>query len=188
MATTAATTASAATATAAATPSLAPTAHPSPPDRPFTCLFTFASCTQTFSSKNEWKRHINHIHLQLWYWRCDFPSCANRKAFFNRKDLFGQHLKRMHSPPNSSEIQERCKKERRKPPDKSKCGFCSRVFEGAGGWESCVDHVGEHYTSGSRGADWKVDEGFVEWALKEGVVQKGEGGVLMQDPRVFPQD
>lgn len=155
-------------------------------DRPFTCLFTFASCTQTFSSKNEWKRHINHIHLQLWYWRCDYATCANRKAFFNRKDLFGQHLKRMHAPSNSNEIQERCKKERRKPPEKSTCGFCDRVFEGPGGWEACVDHIGEHYTNGAKGSDWKDDKDFVDWAVKEGVVQKGEGGALVQDPRAFP--
>ncbi|KAI5779988.1 hypothetical protein EDC01DRAFT_280773, partial [Geopyxis carbonaria] len=152
-------------------------------ERPFQCLFSFAGCNQTFGSKNEWKRHINHIHLQLWFWRCDFPSCANRKAFFNRKDLFGQHLKRMHgpSPPSSTastpnppddmtEIQERCKKERRKPPEKSICGFCKKVFEGAGSWEAHVDHVGEHYTQGMKFKQWDQDKGFVDWAYREGIV------------------
>ncbi|KAI5808292.1 hypothetical protein BZA77DRAFT_366360 [Pyronema omphalodes] len=164
------------------------TTIPTTDSRPFTCLFGFASCSQTFSSKNEWKRHINHIHLQLYYWRCDFPGCANRKAYFNRKDLFGQHLKRMHAPANSGEIQERCKKERRKPPERSVCGFCSRVFEGQGGWEACVDHVGEHYTNGATGRDWKTDEGFVDWAVREGVVMKGEGGQLAAETRVVPID
>jgi hypothetical protein len=162
------------------------TTIPTTDSRPFTCLFGFASCSQTFSSKNEWKRHINHIHLQLYYWRCDFPGCANRKAYFNRKDLFGQHLKRMHAPANSGEIQERCKKERRKPPERSVCGFCSRVFEGQGGWEACVDHVGEHYTNGATGREWKTDDGFVDWAVREGVVMKGEGGQLAAETRVVP--
>jgi hypothetical protein len=71
--------------------------------RPFHCDFTFAGCQQTFASKNEWKQHINSQHTQPYYWRCDFPSCIDRKtATSNRKDLFGQHLKRMHGPKSTT--------------------------------------------------------------------------------------
>jgi hypothetical protein len=66
--------------------------------RPFTCTFHFSGCEQTFGSKNEWKRHVFSQHLQLHYWRCDHLDCGGRSAIFNRKDLFGQHLKRMHGP------------------------------------------------------------------------------------------
>ncbi|SPQ22133.1 5d4d9216-3e99-4ee8-a50d-24945fa4501d [Thermothielavioides terrestris] len=92
--------------------------------RPFNCVFDFAGCEATFSSKNEWKRHVNTQHLLLNYWVCTEGTCANARpqtspsspspypsspahkdgaapptgAIFNRKDLFTQHLKRMHAP------------------------------------------------------------------------------------------
>jgi hypothetical protein len=67
--------------------------------RPFYCTFRFAGCRDTFPSKNEWKRHVYAQHMQLYYWLCDLPECKDRKvSVFNRKDLFGQHLKRMHCP------------------------------------------------------------------------------------------
>lgn len=86
-----------------------------------------------------------------------------------------------------ADIQERCKKERRKPPDASTCGFCKKTFEGQGSWETLVDHVGDHYAQGTKWEDWKSDEGFEEWALREGVVRKGKDGRYTQDERgLFP--
>lgn len=87
--------------------------------RSFNCVFDFAGCTSTFPSKNEWKRHVATQHLLLHYWVCTEGTCANAQprpespsssspsspathpngAIFNRKDLFTQHLKRMHAPP-----------------------------------------------------------------------------------------
>jgi hypothetical protein len=87
--------------------------------RPFPCAFSFAGCTSTFGSKNEWKRHIASQHLCLTYYRCS--SCPQQQQQgtqqpgsgaasdgtggagskgneFNRKDLFTQHLRRMHAP------------------------------------------------------------------------------------------
>ena len=67
--------------------------------RPFICTFSFANCMQTFATKNEWKRHVSSQHIQSKVWKCDIGTCIDRKAAtFNRKDLFGQHLKRMHAP------------------------------------------------------------------------------------------
>ncbi|KAK4122322.1 hypothetical protein N657DRAFT_672891 [Parathielavia appendiculata] len=84
--------------------------------RPFNCVFDFAGCESTFASKNEWKRHVATQHLLLFYWACPEGACANthrhgpcassafrgpnnpRGSIFNRKDLFTQHLKRMHAP------------------------------------------------------------------------------------------
>ncbi|KAL1837971.1 hypothetical protein VTJ49DRAFT_3179 [Mycothermus thermophilus] len=93
--------------------------------RSFNCVFHFAGCEATFSSKNEWKRHVMTQHLLLYYWVCTEGACANPQpvttntpsspsssssrtpgplqnapngSIFNRKDLFTQHLKRMHAP------------------------------------------------------------------------------------------
>ncbi|KAL0632065.1 hypothetical protein Q9L58_009049 [Maublancomyces gigas] len=164
--------------------------------RPFLCTFYFANCAQTFGSKNEWKRHVFSQHLQLYYWRCDHVDCAARKAFFNRKDLFGQHLKRMHGPGASTaknspqmkdwlgqeipRIQERCRKVRRSPPDWSKCGYCSKEFKGEGSWDLRMEHVGKHYEKNNyKSIDpkaWVMDEGLVEWAIGVGIVEKMECG------------
>ncbi|KAK4156256.1 zinc finger protein ZIC 5 [Chaetomidium leptoderma] len=82
--------------------------------RPFNCVFDFAGCASTFASKNEWKRHVSTQHLLLHYWVCTEGTCAKAAddshsrggggaaapngAIFNRKDLFTQHLQRMHAP------------------------------------------------------------------------------------------
>ena len=78
--------------------------------RPFPCPLAAYNCTSAFGSKNEWKRHISSQHLRLGFWRCDLCSdghATDRPNDFNRKDLFTQHLRRMHGsslrpPPASS--------------------------------------------------------------------------------------
>ena len=90
--------------------------------RRFTCSFAHYGCKSTFANKNEWKRHVSSQHLQLGFYRCDLPPCNALSPSpshghgthshvktrdqeehpvyndFNRKDLFTQHLRRMHSP------------------------------------------------------------------------------------------
>lgn len=63
------------------------------------CPLAAFGCTSSFISKNEWKRHINTQHLRLEAWLCDQCPKRDNKREFNRKDLFIQHLKRMHPPP-----------------------------------------------------------------------------------------
>ncbi|KAK4150856.1 hypothetical protein C8A00DRAFT_17660 [Chaetomidium leptoderma] len=90
------------------------------PVRPFSCVFDFAGCGGTFASKNEWKRHVASQHLLLNYWRCPEDACAPpagspssthhthtsqpNGAIFNRKDLFTQHLRRMHAPKETKDL------------------------------------------------------------------------------------
>jgi hypothetical protein len=74
-----------------------------PTCRPFPCCFAQYNCHASFTSKNEWKRHISTKHIQLGFWRCDMcePSAGVECPVyndFNRKDLFTQHLRRMHAP------------------------------------------------------------------------------------------
>lgn len=146
--------------------------------RPFPCTFAQYNCAAAFTSKNEWKRHISTKHIQLGFWRCDMcpPSPGiDQPVFndFNRKDLFTQHLRRMHGgippstpgkdpqtpgseqPPSTpqpsltedqiQEIQKRCYKQLRDPPPISNCVFCTRVFQGPNSWEERLEHVGGHF-------------------------------------------
>jgi len=73
------------------------------------CPLATYGCTSSFISKNEWKRHINTQHLRLEAWLCDQCPKRDNKREFNRKDLFIQHLKRMHPSPcpaHSSKVQQ----------------------------------------------------------------------------------
>ncbi|KAL8734002.1 MAG: hypothetical protein Q9166_001763 [cf. Caloplaca sp. 2 TL-2023] len=131
--------------------------------RPFTCSFRRYGCESTFGSKNEWKRHVSSIHLCLGIYRCDVgaftaphagPRPRNNPLSFhsqsqhqgqgdcgyksNRKDLFTQHLQRMHKPSASASraekehfdnslegIRRRCWIALRDSPTKSMCGYCA---------------------------------------------------------------
>lgn len=134
--------------------------------RPFTCSFRRYGCPSTFGSKNEWKRHVSSQHLRLGIYRCDMDKCIpqvpklspRRKSSssssadagstgkvgghndFNRKDLFTQHVRRMHGPALSAledgreasdqlleAIQKRCWIPLRETPPQSMCGICPHI-------------------------------------------------------------
>lgn len=167
--------------------------------RPFPCAFSFAGCMSTFGSKNEWKRHIASQHLCLQYYRCS--SCPQNSADgkgneFNRKDLFTQHLRRMHAPfaikkaipkgdgklqgewdGHVKEMQASCLVTRRQPPQRSACPKpdCQSVFEGPGSWDEWTEHVGRHMEKGEA-QRLEVDRLLAKWALDEGIIERrGDG-------------
>lgn len=167
--------------------------------RPFPCAFSFAGCTSTFGSKNEWKRHISSQHLCLQYYRCS--SCPQSSADgkgneFNRKDLFTQHLRRMHAPfaikkalskgdtklqaewdTHVKEMQTTCLVTRRQPPQRSACPKpdCQSVFEGPGSWDEWTEHVGRHMEKGEAHR-MGVDQLLAKWALDECIIEDhGDG-------------
>ncbi|KXJ90784.1 hypothetical protein Micbo1qcDRAFT_135059 [Microdochium bolleyi] len=199
--------------------------------RPFPCAFAFAGCPSTFGSKNEWKRHIASQHLCLTYYRCtaclpqgnisssggnsngtamsESPGGAGSKGGnninsneFNRKDLFTQHLRRMHAPfaikkslttrsdsdytrllleweAHVKEMQASCLVVRRRPPQRSACPNpgCGSVFEGVSAWDEWTEHVGRHMEKGeAAGGRMGADGLLAEWALLEGVIERVEGG------------
>ncbi|MCJ1421412.1 hypothetical protein MMC32_007775 [Xylographa parallela] len=178
--------------------------------RPFTCTFRLYGCPATFGSKNEWKRHVSSQHLRLGIWRCDLGSCLPPSPHhgeaedlqpiyneFNRKDLFTQHLRRMHSPPTSCSQHEkdqfaatleaactRCLIDIRSPPPCSSCGYCpagqqGTVFEGLGLWEARMEHVGRHLESGhGEEKQWVEDTVLRDWMIAEGLVERVGGGQL----------
>lgn len=167
--------------------------------RPFPCAFAFAGCTSTFGSKNEWKRHIASQHLCLQYYRCS--SCPQSTVEgkgneFNRKDLFTQHLRRMHAPfaikksltkgdsklqvdweTHVKEMQQSCLVTRRKPPQRSSCPKpdCASVFEGPTSWDEWTEHVGRHMEKGEAGR-LGVDRLLAKWALEEGIIERRDDG------------
>lgn len=131
---------------------------------------------------------------------------------FNRKDLFTQHHRRMHKPesgpgsgtsPTAStggennkdwrafedsleDVRSRCWHERRKPPQRSTCGFCGRVFEGEGSWNERMEHVGGHFSRDIPEAckEEREDEDLTHWALQENIVKELGNGrhVLVDQP------
>ncbi|KAF5021862.1 hypothetical protein F66182_6089 [Fusarium sp. NRRL 66182] len=167
--------------------------------RPFPCAFSFAGCTSTFGSKNEWKRHIASQHLCLQYYRCS--SCPQSTAEgkgneFNRKDLFTQHLRRMHAPfqikraiakgdsklqsewdTHVKDMQQSCLVQRRLPPQRSACPKqgCQSIFEGPSSWDEWTEHVGRHMEKGE-GGRLGVDSLLAQWALDEGIIERKADG------------
>nr|POF26104.1 hypothetical protein CFP56_22252 [Quercus suber] len=137
--------------------------------RAFPCPFAQYGCQSTFGSKNEWKRHTSTQHMRFGFWRCDQCLETERKPNdFNRKDLFVQHVRRMHlepapaadtiktksrrfSPASShrdktddellNRIASSCYRRLRSPPPQSGCPFCSIVFSS---WDERMEHVGRH--------------------------------------------
>jgi hypothetical protein len=64
----------------------------------FTCPLSPYGCESHFWSKNEWKRHVITKHLKLGYYLCELCPEDNVRAKYQnpRKDLFTQHVWRMH--------------------------------------------------------------------------------------------
>jgi hypothetical protein len=175
--------------------------------RPFICSFSHYGCESRFSSKNEWKRHVSSQHLQLGFYRCDSGPCdpnfqshtgGNRTYNdFNRKDLFTQHHRRMHTPwtpankPPSKkvnddfeesleDVRQRCWRERRQAPKRSRCIFCPVQFDGESAWEERMEHIGKHFEKAEREkkdlGEGGEDPELRIWALAQGIVFKGEDG------------
>jgi len=175
--------------------------------RPYKCVFNFAGCESTFSSKNEWKRHVSTQHILLHYWICQEGQCSQvgnatshsgqplpKGAIFNRKDLYTQHMRRMHMPVGFAwakkqlrgqdielrkgwedslrHYQERAIRARCKLPEHLICPAdgCLAEFRGEDAWNSRMEHVARHLDAASQGRELNVefggpnDEMLVRWA------------------------
>ncbi|KAH3905768.1 hypothetical protein HBI56_211050 [Parastagonospora nodorum] len=178
---------------------------PDTDDRRFPCPLAPYGCDSTFSSKNEWKRHVSTQHIKLFYWRCDLcaptTDAKNDQNLyfndFNRKDLYTQHIRRMHAAPKGSvshsekdfpvteenlqEHQSRCFTTLRQAPQHSCCLFCDKTFEGPASWEERMEHVGRHLEKDNKGTvgvqAWNPDSELERYLLDEGLIVRGEGEV-----------
>ncbi|KAI3401314.1 hypothetical protein diail_11397 [Diaporthe ilicicola] len=88
----------------------------------------------------------------------NFTSCQERQLderTFYRKDHLRQHLKLVH---NTKYLNWSMDPWKVATPDiKSRCGFCGLTL---GSWGLRVDHLAEHFKTGSDMKDWKGDWGF----------------------------
>lgn len=143
----------------------------------YPCPFLPYGCPASFSSKNEWKRHLNTQHLSLSTYRCDLcipKPCSSSTPLqsndFNRKDLFIQHLRRMHcenssdststisniktaryncitipnTPASLAEQADRCHIPPPSPPASTQCIFCDSTFPGPQSWIQRTEHISRH--------------------------------------------
>jgi hypothetical protein len=178
-------------------------------ERPFPCPLAAYGCDSTFSSKNEWKRHVSTQHIKLFYWRCDLCTptvdAKNEQNLyfndFNRKDLYTQHIRRMHAAPKGShshsekefpvneenlqEHQTRCFTTLRKAPQHSCCLFCDKTFEGPSSWEERMEHVGRHLEKDKKGnlnvKSWNPDSDLEHYLLDEGLIVRQNGAWKIGD-------
>ncbi|KAI1348892.1 hypothetical protein F5Y01DRAFT_195819 [Xylaria sp. FL0043] len=201
--------------------------------RPFTCIFEFAGCRSTFASKNEWKRHCASQHIVLQYWVCQQEGCAQvsnkpsnpkkssssgrRRAecpryypsalpngtIFNRKDLYTQHLRRMHVPAHlknkvksKTHVPEWEEQQRAHQDEaiRTRCHLpthmlcpasgCNVRFDGANAWDERMEHVAKHLEKAAAGTEPPVKFGgdtdctLVNWATSPaiGILRRGEKG------------
>ena len=106
---------------------------------------------------------------------------------FDRKDSFKQHVERMHAPlpsaPQSEKLAfevhlpetvERCHRQLRSPPPRSRCLYCSdKVFEGPGSWTDRQDHVGKHLEKQEIAIDDDIeDEDLIQWMMAQGFMER----------------
>ena len=109
---------------------------------------------------------------------------------FDSKDLFTQHIKRMHAPPPSAShadriafeaqipaIQERCYIYLQSPPPRSRCPYCLKnIFEGAGSWSDRLEHIGEHLERKDRTREVEMeDEELKAWTDQQLYIRWQQG-------------
>ena len=108
---------------------------------------------------------------------------------FDRKDLFTQHMKRMHAPHNNASradkqafengieaAQIRCHQNLRDAPTGTRCPYCADVFFES--WDERIEHVGKHLEKQevelAGGAEdyqlrrWMEEQGFIRWTAAGG--------------------
>ncbi|PVH76247.1 hypothetical protein DL98DRAFT_518127 [Cadophora sp. DSE1049] len=115
-------------------------------ERPYGC--TFAACTKTFGSKNDWKRHENSQHFHLETWRCNEPFCGK---LYYRRQTFYNHVSTDHDVKNIEGIELRHEASRigRNCQKRFWCGFCRGLVDlrrkGLDGWTERYDHIDDHF-------------------------------------------
>ena len=171
----------------------------------FPCAFVIYGCSSTFGNKNEWKRHIQTQHMLLEHWhceQCEEASDSRRPNDFNRRDLFVQHVVRMHpfasrtsppgkkdkkptgrAPPRSEAEQQyldaeaaRCHRQVRQAPESSRCVMCEQHFAGPGTWEQRLEHIGRHFEEGRKGdgsAPLQPQDWHVDGQLQQYLLYEG---------------
>lgn len=131
---------------------------------PYFCIFHAEGCHEQFGCKNEWVRHVRVQHIRLETWRCEIDQCggrgsredalprgAKRNNDYGRKDLFLEHVRRIHkklyhSCPEGeqrkeflSKLQAKSRMDLRRPPSDLACPCCPSPF--LGNFDAWLEHA-----------------------------------------------
>lgn len=112
----------------------------------------------------------------------NYTSCQERlldERTFYRKDHLRQHLRLVHDAKYLNWSMDSWKVAT--PEIRSRCGFCGKVLEN---WAIRVDHLAEHFKTGSDMKDWKGDWGFEPMVLS--IVENAIPPWLINDERTTP--
>ncbi|KAF2161813.1 hypothetical protein M409DRAFT_27869 [Zasmidium cellare ATCC 36951] len=178
--------------------------------RAFPCPLAIHGCLSSFGSKNEWKRHVTTQHMRLGFWRCDLCTNERKPNDFNRKDLFTQHVRRMHPPDSQRTTYKksiprspkdpadeqylqaaatRCYIPLRSSPEECRCIICEKVFRGHGAWDERMEHIGRHMETAKKEGEqpsdprkWKRDEFAERWMRDHELLIVNENGGLELAP------
>ena len=187
--------------------------------RPFICVFHYAGCKSNFATKNEWKRHVQSQHLYLTYYHCEVEECATAKptsarrrpeslppygGIFNRKDLYTQHVRRMHQQDDKRKKPSRQAEEQLKLLQvravRKRCNFptlmycpadnCNDRFVGDKAWDERMEHVARHLEKAAAGEEPPVrfggdhDPSLSAWveSPEVDVVRRVLGGWKLNNP------
>jgi len=111
------------------------------------------TCSKTFGSKNDWKRHENSQHFHLETWRCDEekPEGGTCAKVCYRRQTFQDHLKKDHSISDADAIKTKVEGRRigRNCQSRFWCGFCTKLVDltkkGIDAWTERFDHIDDHF-------------------------------------------
>ena len=190
---------------------------------PYLCIFHHYGCKEVFGTKNEWVRHVRVQHLRLETWRCTLETCgerspsaagspgtnpsgsdsllpkgAKRTNDYGRKDLFQEHVKRIHknvlkahiqkSRSSSSisdeaiqkefldDLQKRARLVLRKPPPRVSCPCCPGDILWTE-FDEWIEHIAKGMENDKAAfigftdpqlQSWMVNEGLLEWIPANG--------------------
>ena len=161
---------------------------------PYLCIFHAYGCKEVFGTKNEWVRHVRVQHLRLETWRCELESCGDRGTHetilprgakrtndYGRKDLFLEHVRRIHkviyqSRPEGpqrkehlNDLQRSHRLDLRSPPTLASCPCCQDLWNDFDAW---IEHIAKNMETNKQTGtelcdphlqDWMINEGLLEW-------------------------
>ena len=146
--------------------------------KPYGC--TFLTCSETFGSKNDWKRHENSKHFPQETWRCDAEKVGGGacvKACY-RRHSFQEHLKKDHdiSDPEVLKTKVDACRIGRNCQVRFWCGFCNKLVDlinkGLEAWTERFDHIDDHFM----GRHGLPKQSIRDWIPMDSDKPKGDAG------------
>ena len=136
------------------------------------------TCSKTFGSKNDWKRHENSQHFHLETWRCDEEkddggACA--KVCYRRQS-FQDHLKKEHEVSDPEVLKTKIDACRigRNCQARFWCGFCVKLVDltkkGVEAWTERFDHIDDHFM----GRHGLTKQDIQDWIPVDGDKPRGD--------------